>query len=52
MVITYPVPVPALYLAMWQGAFDFAWEVTKKKGLPVKAKHDGGVLRFELAWEG
>jgi hypothetical protein len=50
MLVTYPLVVPVHYLPMWQGAFDFVWETTKRKGA-TKSMHDGAKLRFELSWE-
>ena len=50
MLVTYPLVVPVHYLPMWQGAFDFVWEATKRKGT-TKSTHDGAKLRFELSWE-
>lgn len=50
LLIHYPMPVPEYYPALWQGAFDFVWETTKKKGT-AKSVHQGATLHFELSWE-
>lgn len=51
LLITYPQRVPEYYLALWQGAFDWVWDTTKKKGA-ARSTHQGATLRFELSWEG
>jgi hypothetical protein len=50
MVIRFSQPVPENFASLWQGAFDYIFETTQVQGSRTLSAHDGGVMKFELAW--
>lgn len=50
LLVEYPLPVPAEYVAWWEGVIQYGVERTPRQLQGIEASHVGGALRFTVHW--
>ncbi|MBL8938743.1 MAG: hypothetical protein JNM69_29555 [Archangium sp.] len=50
LLVEYPLPVPAEYVAWWEGVIHYGVERTARQLQAIEARHVGGTLLFEVQW--